>query len=70
MELFQVIFLAVFFFEILPKFIDFVNSDGCIGKITSKSIRLYKVTIKKKEYFPTMGSPSPPPSPFPYVHES
>jgi len=29
-----------FFFELLAKFSDFVNSDDCIGKITSKSIGL------------------------------
>ena len=34
-------FFGVFFFEILPKFSDFVNSDDWIGKITSKSIKLY-----------------------------
>ena len=35
------------FFEILPNFNDFVNSDDCIGKITSKSIRLKSVFIQK-----------------------
>ena len=33
-------FLSVFFFKLLPKFSGFINSDDCIGKITSKSIRL------------------------------
>ena len=33
--------------EILKKFNDFVNSDDCIGKITSKPIRLYPIFIKK-----------------------
>ena len=33
-------FFCSFFFEILKKFSDFVNSDDCIGKITSKSIRI------------------------------
>ena len=37
-------FFAVFF-KILPEFNDFVNSDACIGKIASKSIRLQTVFI-------------------------
>ena len=41
-------FFAVSFFEILPKFIYFVNSDDFIGKITSKSIRLQPLFIKKR----------------------
>ena len=45
MEMF--VLLAVFL-EILPKFCDFVNSDDCIGKITSKSIRLKPVCIQTK----------------------
>ena len=40
-------FFAVFE-EILPKFRDFVNSDDCIGKSTSKSIRLQPVLFKKR----------------------
>ena len=32
------IFFSVFCFKILPKFSDNVNSDDCIGLITSKSI--------------------------------
>ena len=36
------------FFEIIPKFSDFVNSDDCIGKILSKSIRPQSVFIKKR----------------------
>ena len=43
------IFLQFFFFELLQKFNDFVNSDDCIGKITSKSISLYPIFIKKKD---------------------
>ena len=39
-------FFAVFY-EILPKFSDFINSDDCIGKITSKSMRLQPVFIQK-----------------------
>ena len=35
------------FFLLLPKFIDFVNSDDCNGEVTSKSIRLYLVFIEK-----------------------
>ena len=37
-------------FEILPKFRDFLNFDDCIGKITSKSIRLQPVLIKKLRF--------------------
>ena len=36
------------FFKILPKFSEFVNSDDCIEKITSKSMRLQPVYIKRK----------------------
>ena len=42
-------FFLHFFFEILPKFSDFVNFDDCIEKITSKLIRLQPVFIKKKD---------------------
>ena len=35
------------FFDILPKFSDFVNSNDSIGKITSKSIRIQPVFITK-----------------------
>ena len=38
-----------FFFKLLPKLHDFINSDDCIGKITSKSIRLCLVFIYLKE---------------------
>ena len=41
-------FLYAVFFEILPKFFDYVYSDECIGQIDSKSIRLQIVCIKKK----------------------
>ena len=40
-------FFFAFFFEILPKLSDFVNSGDYIGKITSKSIRLQTVFIQK-----------------------
>ena len=40
--------LTGFFFKLLPKFYDFVNSNEYIRKITSKSIRIYPVFIKKK----------------------
>ena len=33
-------FFAVFIIS-LPKLREFINSDDCIGKLTSKSIRLY-----------------------------
>ena len=36
-----------FFFKLLTKFIDFINYDDFIGKVTSKSIKLYPVFIKK-----------------------
>ena len=32
--------------ELLPKFTDFLNSDNCIGKIASKSIRINSVFIQ------------------------
>ena len=35
------IYLHFFFFKLLLKFSDFTDSDDCMGKITSKSIRLY-----------------------------
>ena len=34
-------------YHILPNFSDFVNSDVCIGKITSKYIRLQPDFIEK-----------------------
>ena len=40
--------ILTFFFKLLPKFSDLINSGDCIGKITSKSIRLYPVFIEKK----------------------
>ena len=36
------LFFAVFY-QLLLKFSDFKNSDDFIGKITSKSIRLYPI---------------------------
>ena len=36
------------FFKILSKFSDFAYSDGCIGRITSKSIRLQTLFIEKR----------------------
>ena len=49
-------FFYVVFKEILPKFSDFLNSDDCIGKITSKSITLQpvfilKIDLKKENIF-------------------
>ena len=41
-------FLAVLFFKLLPKLSDFIYSDDCIEKITSKSARLYPVFIQNK----------------------
>ena len=34
--------------KLFPMFSKFINSDDCIGKITSKSIRLEPVFIQKK----------------------
>ena len=39
-----------FFFELLSKFSDIINSDDCIGKITSKSVRLQPFLIQEKIY--------------------
>ena len=39
-------FFLCSFFLLLPKFTDLMNFDNCIGKITSKSIRLYPVFFK------------------------
>ena len=36
------------FFEMLPRFSDLINSNDCIGKITSKSVRLKKLLLKKR----------------------
>ena len=41
------VFFCSFFFKLLPKCSDFINSDDCIGKITSKSIRLKPSFILK-----------------------
>ena len=40
-------FFCSFFFELLLKFSDFVNSDVCIGKITSKFIEYIQFSLKK-----------------------
>ena len=40
-----------FFFEILPKFSDFVNSNNYIGKITSKSIGLCATSFYSTQDF-------------------
>ena len=32
-----------FFFKLLPKLIDFINSEDCIGKITPKTIKIKPV---------------------------
>ena len=41
-------FFFVVFEEILQKFRDFVNSDDCIGKSSSNSIRLQPVVFEKR----------------------
>ena len=43
-------FFAVFSY-LLPKFSNFVNADGCIGKMTSKSIRINTIFISQKIEF-------------------
>ena len=40
-------FFSAVFFQILPKFRDFVNSENCIEKIASKFIRPQPVFIQK-----------------------
>ena len=44
---FEGFFLHFFFFKLFPKLSDLLNSDDCIEKNTSKSIRLYPVFIQK-----------------------
>ena len=44
------IILFQFFFELLSNFNNFINSNDCIGKITSQYIRLYPVFTKKKDF--------------------
>ena len=39
------------FFAVFQKFCDFRNSYDCIGKITSKSIKLFPVFIQKRVEF-------------------
>ena len=50
MKFFRDFYFAVFY-KLLPKCRDFMNFDDCIGKITSKAIRLNLVFIKKKIEF-------------------
>ena len=40
--------LCIFFFEILPKFNDFVNIHNCIGIFNSTNITLRPIFIKNK----------------------
>ena len=46
-------FFFVVFLEILPKFIDFVNSNDCIGK---NHVKIYQTTISfySKKYLKSM----------------
>ena len=46
---FRYLFFFAAFFEILPKFSDFVNSDDYIRKIICKYIKLQPASIKKKD---------------------
>ena len=41
-------FFLADFIKLLPKFRNFINVDNCIGKIISKSIRLYADFFQKK----------------------
>ena len=41
-------FFCIFFLEIFTRSSDFVNSVDCVGKITSKSVRLQPVFIQKR----------------------
>ena len=43
----KIVFFAGFK-KILPVFTEFVNSDDCIGKITSKSIKVQPAFIQNK----------------------
>ena len=49
--IYKIRMFCFFFFELLQKFSDFVNFNYCIGKITSKSIRLQPVFIQKRFEF-------------------
>ena len=42
------VILPIFFFKLLPKLSDFINSEDCIGKTKSKSIILYSVFNKQE----------------------
>ena len=42
-------FFHAVYFILLPKFTDLINSDNCIGKITSKYIRIDPVFISKQD---------------------
>ena len=44
-------FCCSFFFKLLPKHSDYINSDDCIEKITTKSIKIYPVFNFKKFEF-------------------
>jgi len=48
MKDFRLFLQFFFFFILLAKFSIFINSNDCIGKVPSNSIRLYPVFIKKK----------------------
>ena len=46
---------------LLSKFSDSINSDNCIGKTTSISIRLYRVFLQKRlGFFPIKDMQTPP----------
>ena len=42
-------FFLHLFFKLLRKFSDLINSDDCMGTITSKSIRIYPVSYSKTD---------------------
>ena len=48
-EKWKIFFVFAVLIILLPKFSDFINSDDCMGKITSKSVRLYPVFNQKKD---------------------
>ena len=41
-------FFPAVFFKLPQKLSDFINSDDFIGKITSNSIRIYPVFLRKR----------------------
>ena len=44
----KIVGFLVVFFNLYPKFDNFINSDACIGKVTYEYIRLYPFFIQKQ----------------------